>query len=56
VVAILTPIYEAEFLGFSYGFRPGRGQHDALDALAYELGHVKSTGSWTPTYLGSSIR
>ena len=34
VVMILTPIYEAEFLGFSYGFRPGRGQHDALDALA----------------------
>ena len=30
---ILTPIYEAEFLGFSYGFRPGRGAHDALDAL-----------------------
>jgi len=26
-------IYEAEFLGFSYGFRPGRSQHDALDAL-----------------------
>jgi RNA-directed DNA polymerase len=33
VVAILTPVYEAQFLGFSYGFRPGRGQHDALDAL-----------------------
>ena len=33
LVAILTPIYEAEFLGLSYGFRPGRGQHDALDAL-----------------------
>ena len=31
---ILTPIYEAKFLGFSYGFRPGRGAHDALDALA----------------------
>ena len=31
---LLTPIYEAEFLGFSYGFRPGRGAHDALDALA----------------------
>ena len=31
---LLTPIYEAEFLGFSYGFRPGRGGHDALDALA----------------------
>ena len=34
VDTILTPIYEAEFLGFSYGFRPGRGAHDALDALA----------------------
>ena len=34
VVAILTPIYEAEFLGFSYGFRPKRNQHQALDALA----------------------
>ena len=31
---ILTPIYETEFLGFSYGFRPGRGAHDALDAIA----------------------
>ena len=31
---ILTPIYEAEFLGFSYGFRPGRGAHSGLDALA----------------------
>ena len=31
---VLTPIYEAEFLGFSYGFRPGRRAHDALDALA----------------------
>ena len=30
---ILRPIYEAEFLGFSYGFRPGRGAHEALDAL-----------------------
>ena len=37
VVAILTPIYEAEFLGFSYGFRPGRSQHDALDALAFGI-------------------
>ena len=33
MVAILTPVYEAEFLGFSYGFRPGRSQHQALDAL-----------------------
>jgi RNA-directed DNA polymerase len=33
VVAVLNAIYEEDFLGFSYGFRPGRGQHDALDAL-----------------------
>jgi RNA-directed DNA polymerase len=33
VAALLNEIYEADFLGFSYGFRPGRGQHDALDAL-----------------------
>src|ERR1700746_3232584 len=32
-VAVLNCIYEEEFLGFSYGFRPKRGQHDALDAL-----------------------
>ena len=31
--ALLNAIYEEEFLGFSYGFHPGRGQHDALDAL-----------------------
>ncbi len=30
---ILNAIYEEDFLGFSYGFRPGRGAHDALDAL-----------------------
>jgi RNA-directed DNA polymerase len=34
VVEVLNAIYEVDFLGFSYGFRPGRGQHDALDALA----------------------
>ena len=34
VVEVLNAIWEADFLGFSYGFRPGRGQHDALDALA----------------------
>jgi RNA-directed DNA polymerase len=33
VVVVLNQIYEVDFLGFSYGFRPGRGQHDALDAL-----------------------
>jgi hypothetical protein len=34
VVEVLNAIYEGDFLGFSYRFRPGRGQHDALDALA----------------------
>ena len=34
---ILLPIFEPEFLGFSYGFRPGRGAHDALDALAFGI-------------------
>src|SRR5499425_2504359 len=37
VVTILDQIYEEDFLGFSYGFRPGRSQHDALDALSYAL-------------------
>jgi retron-type reverse transcriptase len=34
LVEVLNAIYETDFLGLSYGFRPGRGQHDALDALA----------------------
>jgi group II intron reverse transcriptase/maturase len=34
VATVLGAIYEEDFLGFSYGFRPGRSQHDALDALA----------------------
>ena len=33
VAMVLSAIYEVDFLGFSYGFRPRRGQHDALDAL-----------------------
>jgi RNA-directed DNA polymerase len=33
VVTVLEAIYEEDFVGFSYGFRPGRSQHDALDAL-----------------------
>ena len=32
-VEVLSTIYETDFLGFSYGFRPGRSQHNALDAL-----------------------
>jgi group II intron reverse transcriptase/maturase len=34
VVEVLSAIYEQDFLGFSYGFRPGRSPHEALDALA----------------------
>ena len=37
VELILEPIYEAQFLGFSHGFRPGRSAHDALDILAYGI-------------------
>jgi len=37
VVTILNAIYEEDSLGFSYGFRPGRSQHQALDALSYAL-------------------
>jgi len=37
VVEVLNAIYEEDFLGFAYGFRPGRGQHDALDALAVAI-------------------
>ena len=39
--AVLNAIYEEDFLGFSYGFRPGRGAHDALDALAVGIGSRK---------------
>jgi retron-type reverse transcriptase len=37
VVTILNQIYEEDFLGFSYGFRPRRSQHQALDALSFAL-------------------
>ena len=36
-VMVLNAIYEGDFLGFSYGFRPGRGPHDALDALVVAI-------------------
>ena len=38
VVEVLNAIYEEDFLGFSYGFRPRRSQHQALDALAVGIG------------------
>jgi group II intron reverse transcriptase/maturase len=37
LVTVLNAIYEEDFLGFSYGFRPGRSQHDALDALSVAI-------------------
>jgi RNA-directed DNA polymerase len=41
VVEVLNAVYEEDFLGFSYGFRPGRSQHDALDALAVGITRKK---------------
>lgn len=44
VVAVMNAIYEQDFLGFSYGFRPGRSQHQALDALA--VGILRKKVNW----------
>jgi group II intron reverse transcriptase/maturase len=41
---VLNAVYEEDFLGFSYGFRPGRNQHNALDALS--VGIMKRKVSW----------
>jgi RNA-directed DNA polymerase len=41
VVEVLNAVSEADFLGFSYGFRPGRGPHDALDALVVGIERKK---------------
>jgi len=40
-VMVLNAIYEEDFLGFSYRFRPRRGAHDALDALAVAIAKRK---------------
>jgi len=44
VGTVLNQIWEEDFLGFSYGFRPGRSQHDALDALS--VGIVRKKVKW----------
>jgi len=44
IVTLLNQIYEVDFLGFSYGFRPNRGPHDALDALTF--GIYKQKVNW----------
>jgi RNA-directed DNA polymerase len=41
VVEVLNAVYEVDFRGFSYGFRPGRGPHHALDALAVGIERKK---------------
>ena len=41
VVEVLQAVYEEDFLGYSYGFRPARSQHQALDALAVGIGRKK---------------
>ncbi len=51
LVEVLNAIYEADFLGFSYGFRPGRSPHQALDALA--VGIKRRKVNWV---LDSDIR
>jgi retron-type reverse transcriptase len=44
VVEVLNAVYEQDFLGFSYGFRPHRSQHQALDALS--VGITRTNVSW----------
>jgi retron-type reverse transcriptase len=44
LVEVLNAIYEVDFLGFSYGFRPGRSPHHALDALS--VGIVRKKVNW----------
>ena len=41
VAAVLSAIHEEDFLGFSYGFRPNRSQHDALDAVIVGISSKK---------------
>src|SRR5712691_6643283 len=59
VVTILNQIYEVDFKGFSYGFRPGRSPHQALDALTVGIQRkwlkagVWEDGQWSETKLGT---
>ena len=41
---VLQSVYEQDFVGFSYGFRPGRRPHDALDALSVAI--TRKTVNW----------
>ena len=69
-VKVLSAVYETDFMGFSYGFRPNRGCHDALDALAVGIserkvnwvldadirGFLETSTYCTPVYEGASKR
>ena len=55
--AVLSAIYEEDFLGFSYGFRPGRSTHDAMDALMVGITSTKGElDTGRPTSARSSTR
>jgi retron-type reverse transcriptase len=55
-VAVLNCIYEEEFLGFSYGFRPKRGAHDALDALVVGISDRRVNRIASPKMLPKMLR
>jgi RNA-directed DNA polymerase len=56
-VEVLNAIYEEEFVGFSYGARPGRNPHHALDAVTVGgLQSAASTGYSMPTFVGFTRR
>jgi hypothetical protein len=50
VVTILNQIYEEDFRDFSDGFRPGRSQHQALDALYVGITRKKVNWCWIATF------
>ena len=56
VVEVVNAIYEVDFMGFSYGFRPGRSQHDALDAVAFGITRLKVNYYWIAISGDSLIR
>jgi retron-type reverse transcriptase len=54
VVTILNQIYEVDFKGFSYGFRPGRSPHQALDALTMGIHTIDEPDEQRGAIFGSS--
>jgi hypothetical protein len=55
VTALLNAIYEEDFLGFSYGFRPGRSAHDAMDALCVLLTPNEAHGKIATQFAARSL-